>query len=218
MTRVLELFSGTKSVSKVCREHGYETLSLDLDPAHSPDLHMDILDFVETDYPRDYFQFIWASPPCESYSSARTVAKLDREAAMQRADGWVGKMLQIIEYFHEADWAVENPALSRLWRRPIASELLEKSYVTSYCAFGYKYRKNTRIACSRPLSLPMCRGQGKCSAMIGSRHLEHAQKGGGGATNAYHTVDQLHSIPPDLISLILSQLLPLSSPTTPRRR
>ena len=206
--RVLELFSGTMSVSKVCREHSYETISLDLDPTHSPDLLMDILEFDETQRPRDHFQFLWASVPCESYSPARTVAKLERESAMRQGDELVAKTLKIIEWFHEAEWCVENPTPSRLWIRPVASDLAKQSWLTSYCAFGYRYRKNTRIACSTPLSLPRCERRGKCHATVGSRHLEHTQKGGWGVTNSYHTLDQLHSIPPGLIELILGLHIP----------
>ena len=202
----LELFSGTQSFSTVARSQGWETVTLDICPRHAPDLCMSILDFDESAWPRDQFQFLWASVPCESYSSARTVAKLGREDAMRLGDELVAKTLRIIAHFHEAEWCVENPMLSRLWTRPVASELVKKSYVTSYCSFGYKYRKSTRIACSKPLSLPKCKGRGKCQAMVGSRHLEHAQKGGGGVTNAYHSLDQLHSIPPALVQLILSQL------------
>ena len=121
--RILELFSGTQSVSKVCRAQGHETLSIDIDPEHTPDLQMDILAFDETAYPRNHFQFIWASPPCESYSQARSSASLETETAMQRADALDRKTLKIIEWFHEAEWAVENPATSRLWKRAIASEL-----------------------------------------------------------------------------------------------
>ena len=51
MPRLLELFSGTKSVSKVARELGWQTLSLDWDSTHNPDLLLDILDFDETEYP-----------------------------------------------------------------------------------------------------------------------------------------------------------------------
>ena len=80
--RLLELFSGTKSVSKVARDLGWESLSLDLCPRHSPDLCIDIMDFDEALYPKDYFDFIWASCPCEAYSSARTVAKIPRDEAM----------------------------------------------------------------------------------------------------------------------------------------
>ena len=139
---------------------------------------------------------------------------------MQRADALVGKTLRIVEWFHGAEWAVENPASSRLWKREVASELAKKSWVTSYCAFGYNYKKNTRISCSKPLTLPVCGGVGVCPAMIGSSHLEHAQQGhrgrhkehaqkaGGGTLNVYHTRNQLHSIPPGLIELILSQVFP----------
>jgi hypothetical protein len=34
--------------------------------------------------------------------------------------------------------------------------------------------------------------------MVGSRHLAHAQKGGGGVTNAFHSRDELHRIPGEL--------------------
>jgi hypothetical protein len=34
--------------------------------------------------------------------------------------------------------------------------------------------------------------------MVGSRHRQHAQKGGGGAENVFHTRDELHRIPGDL--------------------
>lgn len=40
--RVLELFSGTGSVGKVCREKGWEVISLDLKGA---DINTDILDW-----------------------------------------------------------------------------------------------------------------------------------------------------------------------------
>ena len=154
MPQLLELFAGTQSVSRVARSQGWETVSLDICPRHAPDLCMSILEFDETLWPRDHFQWIWASCPCESYSSARTVAKLDREAAMRFGDELVAKTIRITEWFNEAEWCVENPAPSRMWKRPVASALLAKSYVTSYCSFGYKYRKNTRIACSKPLALP----------------------------------------------------------------
>ncbi len=43
-----------------------------------------------------------------------------------------------------------------------------------------------------------CGGAGVCAQMVGTRHPEHAQKGGGGTTNAYHTRDELHRIPEEL--------------------
>jgi hypothetical protein len=43
-----------------------------------------------------------------------------------------------------------------------------------------------------------CGGAGVCASMVGNIHMEHAQKGGGGASNVYHTRDELHRIPPGL--------------------
>ncbi len=202
--RLLELFSGTKSVSKVARELGWVTVSLDIDPRHKPDLLVDILRFDETTYPRDYFDFVWASPDCASYSQARTVAKIPRDEAMQLSDRLVSRTRQIIAYFG-CHWAIENPIYSLLWKREVSRGLLESSCVTSYCSFGMQYRKNTRIANSFGLQLPRCPGTGICPAMVGKRHLTHAQKGGGGVTGRRHTLDELHSIPSELCRSVLTQ-------------
>ena len=130
MPRLLELFSGTKSVSKVGRALGWETVSLDIDPKHEPDLLLDILDFDETEYPKDYFQFIWASPDCASYSRARSRAKIARTDAMESADKLLAKCMSIIDYF-DCHWCIENPAGSQMWKRDIARRLLQTCRVTS---------------------------------------------------------------------------------------
>jgi len=66
MIKVLELFSGTKSVGKVCDQLGWKSVSVDLIlPA---DHQIDIMDFDYKQYPKDYFDIVWASPPCTNYS------------------------------------------------------------------------------------------------------------------------------------------------------
>ena len=205
--RVLELFCGVnKSVGKVAEAMGWEVISVDINPRANPVLLQDILDFDETKYDKDYFSFIWGSPPCEAFSRARSNAKIDRDEAMQLADSLLNKTRQIIAYFDQAHWCIENPASSRIWSREISRGLLESSCVTSYCRFGTLYKKDTRIANSLGLSLPRCPGAGICPAMIGSRHMNHAQKGGGGVLGTYHTIDQLHSIPSGLVRCIFMQL------------
>ena len=203
MPRLLELFSGTKSVSKVARELGWETLSLDICPRHSPDLCMDIMDFDVTKYEKGHFDFIWASPDCRAYSSARTVANIPRDEAMAASDQLVHKTRQIISYFG-CPFCIENPATSRLWTREVAAGL--QCITTSYCCHGYAYRKNTILGNNFLKNLPMCPGPGLCPSMIGNRHKEHAQKGGGGLEPRYKSRDELHTIPESLILEILSQL------------
>ena len=56
MINVLELFSGTKSVGKVCDSLGWSSVSVDLIlPA---DHEVDIMDFDYKQYPKDYFDII----------------------------------------------------------------------------------------------------------------------------------------------------------------
>ena len=207
MPRLLELFSGTKSISKVAKTLGWQTVSLDLDSKHKPDLCMDILDFDETQYPNDYFQFIWASPDCRAYSIARQNTKIPREEAMQASDPLLKKTRQIIAYFDKAKWCIENPGFSYIWQREVAAGLLENSVITSYCSFeGYAYRKHTRLDSNFPLVLPKCPGKGLCPKMIGGKHKEHAQRGGGGQEPKSHNLDKLHSIPEGLVHEIFKQL------------
>ena len=64
--RVLELFSGTGSVGKVCKQLDWEVVSLDID--ERADVVCDILKWDYKTYDKDYFDVIWASPPCDNYS------------------------------------------------------------------------------------------------------------------------------------------------------
>ena len=58
---VLELFSGTGSIGKVCDKLGWDAISVDLE---LPATHeCDVMDFDYKQYPKDYFSIVWASPP-----------------------------------------------------------------------------------------------------------------------------------------------------------
>ena len=207
MPRLLELFSGTQSVSRVARRQGWETVSLDIDPANSPDLCCSVLDFQEQTYPRDHFDLVWASPPCESYSSAnnRFGRDPDHETAMAAADELVRKTARILQHFSTAAFVIENPLGSRLWRRPVAQELGGRAHKVAYCQFGFRYRKLTRLQASFALHLPTCPGPDKCAMMRGTSHLEWAQKGGGGAESRNKKTAELHRIPEPLVEEIIRQ-------------
>ena len=200
--RILELFSGTGSLAKVARAQGHEVVTLDICPRHNPTICVSILEWDHSVYPPDYFQHIHASCPCENYSICRSTGG---ERSLDLADSLVRKTLEIFDYFSAARWTVENPATSLLWKRPVAGPLLEQIAKTSYCRYGYSYRKNTWFANNFGLELkPKC--DGTCGKMIGKKHKTHAQRGGGGAESVYYSLDQLHSIPPILCEDILSQV------------
>ncbi len=67
--KILELFSGTESFSKVARERGHEVFTIDMDQSFNPSLCKDILNVEVKDIPFKP-DVIWASPPCTAFSVA----------------------------------------------------------------------------------------------------------------------------------------------------
>ena len=65
---LLDLYAGTHSVSAVAQALGYNVVSLDL---HGADINCDVLTWDYKSYPPGYFDVIWASPPCETFSTVR---------------------------------------------------------------------------------------------------------------------------------------------------
>ena len=192
--RALDLFSGTGSITKAFRNSGHDCDSLDMDARYTPTFCTNVLTWDYKALPRGQYDAIWASCPCEQYSIARSNARAPRDLAL--ADALVQRTLEIIEWFQPRAWFVENPSGSLLWRRFHFARVVQ----TSYCSYGFPYRKHTSLATSQLdfLLRDPCGGAGVCAHMRGSRHLAHAQKGGGGVTNAYFSRDELHRIPGEL--------------------
>ena len=187
---VLELFSGTGSVGKVCKEIGWSVISLDIDPR--ADIVCDILEWDYTTYPKDYFSLIWASPPCTEYS-CMNYCRPEKVCDLESADKLVKKTLEIIKYFSPCIWFIENPQTGKLKSREFMKEL---PYIdVDYCMFDWYIRKRTRIWTNKEKAKSVLCNK-KCGKMIDNKHLSlryfNPPKG-------INRLDLRHTIPEDLI-------------------
>jgi site-specific DNA-cytosine methylase len=174
---VLELFSGTGSVGKCCKELGWDVVSVDLIlPA---DHQVNIMDFDYKQYPKDFFDIVWASPPCTNYSKLQDswlgrkrkgviYTREIQEKEMEEDDKLVLKTLEIINYFNPQLWFIENPGSSKMKDRPFMKDL--PFYLVDYCMYSdWGYRKRTRIWTNKKdWENKLCNG--KCGNMVGSLH------------------------------------------------
>ncbi len=179
MLNVLELFSGTGSVGKVCDKLGWNSVSVDL---ISESTHKcDIMDFDYKQYPKDYFSVVWASPPCTNYSKLQDgwlgrmrkgeiYTKEIQEKEMKADDKLVIRTLEIIDYFNPEIWFIENPATSRMKDRPYMKD--KPFYLVDYCMYSdWGYRKRTRIWTNKKdWDNKLCDGSGACGNMTDKTH------------------------------------------------
>ena len=196
MLKVLELFSGTGSIGKCCKELGYEVLSLDNElPA---DINIDIMEWDYKQYKPGDFDIIWASPPCTQYSKAKSQGIRDIEGANKI----VLKTLEIIDYFKPYYWFMENPQTGLLKNQEFMKNL--NYYDCDYCMYGKPYRKRTRIWTNKEnLKLLLC--DKNCGSFFDNKHLGSCGTGGQGQghkksySNKTYSREEKYSIPPDLI-------------------
>ena len=200
--RCLSLFKGTGSLDRAFERLGWDVVSLDIDRKCEATHVADLLSWNCRIYPSSYFSFVWASPVCQHYSIARTTGG---PRDLIRSDGLVRRTLEIISYF-DCKWAFENPQSGLLKTRIHLIGGLP-FFDTSYCRYGFPYRKTTRLWTNLALSLrEPCTPRNPCSAMVGKRHPMTAQQGRRGSdagdTNNSCSQKQLYSIPQELCDTI----------------
>jgi len=196
MIKSLDLFSGTKSFGKVVKELDWEYISLDICNKNKPDINIDIMQWDYEKLPKNSFDVIWASPPCTEYSRAKTQGVRDIEGA----NNIVLRVIQIINYFDPLLWIIENPQTSLLKSQPFMKQLEQDYYFydADYCMYGKPYRKRTRFWTNKEYNnLLMC--DKNCGSFVNGRHIGSCGNGKVKYTDKNYSIDEKHSIPPDLI-------------------
>lgn len=156
--RLLELFCGTKSVGKVFENAGYEVVSLDYNKKFNATHTEDILNWDYTIYPQDYFDVIWASPDCTTWSVATggkyrkkdSIYGLDNEHQNKATIGnkMVLKVIEILMYFKPKSWFIENPRGLMRYFPPLINFIEEvdaSMTLVYYGNYGWGFPKPTHI-------------------------------------------------------------------------
>jgi hypothetical protein len=199
--RLLEIFSGTKSVSKAWGHAYTETVSVDIVKNFTPTHLTDIMDWDYRQYPPGHFHTIWASPPCTQYSKAKTRGVRDIDGA----NAIVQRTIEIIGYFNPVYYFMENPQTGKLKEQPVMRGI--PYYDVDYCQYGKSYRKRTRIWTSLTTFTPrLCPGKYMCVAMEDGKHKLSCGNGNPVYTERAVGLHEKYSIPQQLLEELLAAM------------
>ena len=205
--KTLELFCGTKSFSKVAKEFGYETKTLDNEDQFNADFTMDIMDFDVSmlgDYKPD---IIWASPPCQKFSVASFSThwnpnRVPKNENTVKAMDMVKKTVKIIQELNPKYFYIENPrgVLRKL------DIITKHNFIRNtiwYCQYGDERAKPTDIWTNDYLwrPKPVCKnGNRDC-------HHQPAPRGSRTGTQGLKNAYERSKVPEKLCEEIINNLI-----------
>ena len=172
--KILELFAGTRSISKAFESRGHEVFCVEWDKNfENIDLYADISTLTAETILRDFGRpdVIWASPDCTTYS----VAAISRHRRKNEETGNLDPVseyatfcdqtnqhvLELIQELQPTFWFIENP---RGGMRKMAWIKEYPRYTVTYCQYGDTRMKPTDIWTNHPAPdfKPPCKNGDPC--------------------------------------------------------
>lgn len=149
----LELFSGSASFSKIMKNKGFNTFTIDIEKKFNPDLVKDI-EFLEVkDFPYNHINYLWASIPCQAFSISSVskhfnIDKTPKSDFAKKSLVLMDKTIEIIKEVKPDFWFIENPR--GLMRKILPQKLKDNNinfyqYTVWYCQYGDDRAKPTDI-------------------------------------------------------------------------
>lgn len=192
--KILELFAGTRSISKAFEKAGHETFSVEWDKDfENITLYADINELTAEkviEMCGGVPDVIWASPDCTTYSIAAISHHREREsdgnlkAKSEYAafcDRTNKHVLELIRELNPKYWFIENP---RGGMRKMRFMRDLPRYTVTYCQYGDTRMKPTDIWTNHPNPMfkPMCKNGDPCheraprGAKTGTQGLKGARE------------------------------------------
>ena len=153
---ILEMFSGSKTVSQQFEKYGWKSFSIDNNPKLKPQLCCDILELSPALLPQNV-SFIWASPDCSKFSRAAAQKHWQKETVKYRQYQYtpatpaalislalLQKTVDIINSFYPVPFIIENP-IGRIHHFSPLKNLGHYRYAVNYADFGFPYSKETYL-------------------------------------------------------------------------
>lgn len=191
--KVLELFCGTKSISRAFEERGHDTFTVDWEKSFEPTLCADV-GLLTVDQIKELCggipDVVWASPDCTSYSVAAISRHRKREPNgnlkavtpyAEKCDKINTHLIELIKELNPKYWFIENPRGAM--RKMDFMQGLPR-YTVTYCQYGEERQKPTDIWTNypQPNFKPPCKQGAPChipaprGAQTGTQGLKNAME------------------------------------------
>jgi site-specific DNA-cytosine methylase len=143
--KLLELFAGSRSMGKIAEGAGIDVFSVDIKDFKGIDLVKDIEFLTKKDIPFEP-NFIWASPPCTSYSIAGISSNRNEDTSpksefAEKSDRIIKNLLRLINSYR-CNYYIENPV--GMLRKMDFMKGLNRTTIT-YCSYGDTRMKPTDV-------------------------------------------------------------------------
>lgn len=170
---VLELFCGTKSITKAFEAHGHTCYTVDWQKSFNPSLVADIGELTADDVIKlcgGVPDVIWASPDCTTYSVCK-IGYHRRQAKngnlepvtdyAKQCDKTNKHLIELIKELNPRFWFIENPRAG-FRKMEFVQEL--PRYTVTYCQYGDSRMKPTDIWTNHPNPdfKPPCKNGSPC--------------------------------------------------------
>lgn len=169
---VLELFSGLECISNAFRKHGHNCFTIDWDMRFQSSLHADISKLTIDDLPKEFRSpdVVFLGTDCTTYS----VSAISKHRRKNFANGNLDPISDKARFADDMNrhckelLKILNPKV-QIWENPVGA-LRKMDFMqdlicntTTYCQYGFTYRKGTDFFSNINLHLkPPCKNGSPC--------------------------------------------------------